>query len=97
MRWILAVCLIASVGALPAIDFVYCPDGCTNANRPQCAWQTDAGIGNGACGLCVNAVAVHGAVMPVQPIDRLTRLGTPAAFDPASIPPHSIDRPPRHS
>jgi hypothetical protein len=82
---------------LPAIDFVYCPDGCTDTNRAQCAWQSDVASANGVCGLCVNAVAVRCAMMPVQPVQRLTPIGATAVFDLASIPPHAIDRPPRRS
>jgi hypothetical protein len=97
VRRLFAICAIASVGVLPAIDFVYCPDGCTDTNRAQCAWQSDVASAIGACGLCVNAVAVHCAVMPVQPVQRLTPLGAAAVFDLASILPDAIDRPPRHS
>jgi hypothetical protein len=91
----LAIWAIASLGVLPAIDFVYCPDGCTETNLARSAWQTDVAAANGACGLCVNAVAVRCALIPVQPVQRLTPLGTTAVFDLASIPPDSIDRPPR--
>ena len=97
VRRLFAICAIASLGVLPAIDFVYCPDGCTDTHPAQGAWQTDVASANGACGLCVNGVAVPCAVMPVQRVQRLTPLGTTAVFDLASIPPDAIDRPPRRS
>jgi hypothetical protein len=97
VRRLFAICAIASLGVLPAIDFVYCPDGCTDTNRAQSAWRTDVASATGACGLCVNAVAVHCTVMPVQPVQRLTPLETTTVFDLAWIPPDVIDRPPRRS
>jgi hypothetical protein len=92
-----AICLIVAFGALPAIDAVYCPDGCTDANQPRCVWQTDASCVNGACGLCINGVAVHAAFASVDAVQRLTATRTVVTFGLISIPPRAVDRPPRRS
>jgi hypothetical protein len=90
-----ACSLAVFLAILPAIDSVACPDGCTDAGRIECGWQTEASPTLDACGLCLNAVAVRCAVSPVEPVQRVTPGGSFAVFHLLSFPPRSLDRPPR--
>jgi len=94
MRASLAVWLLLLIVALPAIDFVYCPDGCSDSNR-SATWHTHETSADRLCGLCVNAVAVHRALAALDPIARAVSLPLVIVPDDVSIPPRSIDRPPR--
>jgi hypothetical protein len=95
MRKPLAVWLLLLIVALPAIDSVYCPDGCTDSSRSAHGWHADEAPGRHACGLCVNAVAVHRAVVTGEPTHRFIPLPSALALDDVSILLRSIDRPPR--
>jgi hypothetical protein len=88
---------MATFSVLPAIDAVYCPDGCTDANQPRCTWQANVCGASGSCGLCINAVALHCALVSVDAVERLTVIGTTVAFGLVSVPPRAVDRPPRRS
>ena len=91
----LAICLLLLTVVLPAIDIVYCPDGCTENNRSAAAWHTNEVSTGQACGLCVNAVAVHSSVVVVEPAQRFIPLPSVIPPESVSIPLQSIDRPPR--
>jgi hypothetical protein len=95
MRRPFAIWLLLLTVALPAIDSVYCPDGCTDGSRSATGWHVDEAPECEACGLCVNAVAVHGAVATGQPAQRFIPLSSALALENVSIPLRSIDRPPR--
>jgi hypothetical protein len=96
MRASLAVWLLLLTVALPAIDFLYCPDGCTDTNR-SATWHTHETSANRLCGLCVNAVAVHRAVVALDPRPRAIALPLAIVPDDVAIPLRSIDRPPRRA
>jgi hypothetical protein len=91
----LAVWLLLLIVALPAIDSVYCPDGCTDSSRSASGWHADEASDRQACGLCVNAVAVHRAVVTGEPTQRFIPLPSALALENVSSPLRSIDRPPR--
>jgi hypothetical protein len=91
----LAVWLLLLTVALPAIDSVYCPDGCTDSGRSAMSWHADEASDRQACGLCLNAVAVHRAVVTCEPTQRFIGLPPAIPLENASIPRRSIDRPPR--
>lgn len=91
----LAIWLLLLIVALPAIDSVYCPDGCTDSGRSATRWHADEASDQQACGLCVNAVAVHRAVVTGEPAYAFIPLPSALAFEDLSIPLRSIDRPPR--
>jgi hypothetical protein len=91
----LAVWLLLLIVALPAIDSVYCPDGCTDSNRAATAWHADEASDRQACGLCLNAVAVHCAVVTGEPAQQFILLPSALALENVSIPLPSIERPPR--
>jgi len=92
----LTICLIVAFSVLPGVDAVYCPDGCTDIDHAQCAWQSNVGSAI-SCGLCVNAFAVHRTPAALDTVQRLTTFFTAAGLDFVSIPPRDIDRPPRRS
>jgi hypothetical protein len=91
----LAVWLLLLIVALPAIDSVYCPDGCTDSSRSATGWHPDEASERQGCGLCVNAVAVHRAVVVGEPTERFIPLASALALENVSSPLRSIDRPPR--
>jgi hypothetical protein len=95
MRKPLAVWLLLLIVALPAIDSVYCPDGCTDSSRSAPGWHADEAPDHHACGLCLNAVAVHPAVVTGEPIQQFIPLPSALPLENVSIPLRSIDRPPR--
>jgi hypothetical protein len=95
MRTPFALWLFVLIVALPAIDSVYCPDGCTDSSRAAYGWHADGPSDRQACGLCVNAVAVHRAVVTGEPTQRFIPLPTAIPLESASVPRRSIDRPPR--
>jgi hypothetical protein len=82
---------------LPAIDLVYCPDGCTDADRTSYGWQRDGASRGDTCGLCVNAVAVTSGWTYSPPARRLQTVVAILAPGFLSALPRSIDQPPRHS
>ena len=88
-------CVVSLMAILPALDVVYCPDGCGNANRPECAWHADTASTSESCGLCLNGIAVRCSVVRVDPVRRLIPIPVDPASDLVSIPPRSLDRPPR--
>jgi len=94
MRAPLAVWLLLVIVALPAIDFVYCPDGCTAPNR-SASWHTHETSADRLCGLCLNAVSVHRAIAALNHIPRAMALALAIVPDDVSIPLRPIDRPPR--
>jgi hypothetical protein len=95
MRTPLAIWLLVLTVALPAIDSVYCPDGCTDSSRTAPGWRSGEAPDSQACGLCVNAVAVHRAVVTGEPTQRFIPLPPASPLENASIPRRTIDRPPR--
>jgi hypothetical protein len=97
MRGPLAVWLLLLTVALPAIDSVYCPDGCTDGSRSATGWHADDASDCQPCGLCVNAVGVHRAVVTGEPTQRFIPLASGLALENVSIPLRSIDRPPRRA
>jgi hypothetical protein len=97
MRESLAIWLLLLTVALPAIDSVYCPDGCTDSSRSAMSWHADEAADSQSCGLCVNAVAVHRAVAIGEPTQRFIPLASALALEDVSIPLRSIDRPPRRA
>jgi hypothetical protein len=82
--------------ALPAIDFVSCPDGCSDSNR-SATWHTHELSTDRLCGLCLNGVSVHPAVAALHPIARVMALPLAIIPDDVSIPLRQIDRPPRRT
>jgi hypothetical protein len=97
MRGPIAIWLLLLTVALSAIDSVYCPDGCTDGGRSAIGWHADEGSDRQACGLCVNAVAVHRAVVTGEPTQQFLALPPAIPLENASIPRRSIDRPPRRA
>jgi hypothetical protein len=95
MRQSLAIWLLSLIVALPAIDLVYCPDGCTDANGSAAVWHTDDASAQQACGLCLNAVAVDCSIVTAEPAQRFIQLSPAIALDHVSISLRSVDRPPR--
>ena len=95
MRRPVAVSLLLLIVALPAIDFVCCPDGCTDGSRSATGWHADQASDRQACGLCLNAVAVHCAVVTGEPAQQNIPLPSALALQNVSIPLPSIERPPR--
>jgi hypothetical protein len=94
VRTMLAACLLVLIATLPAIDLIYCPDGCAEAGRARSEWQSDVSPA-GACGLCLNGVAVSIAPPSVMPVRRFQPGIVTFAISPASIFPRVIDQPPR--
>jgi len=97
VRTTIAMCLLLLIFTLPAIDLVYCPDGCTDADRTSYGWQSDGASRGDTCGLCVNAVAVTSGWTYSPPARRLQTVVAILASGFLSALPRSIDQPPRHS
>jgi hypothetical protein len=95
MRRPFAIWLLLLTVALPAIDSVYCPDGCTDSSPSAAGSHVDDASDCHACGLCENAVAVHRAVVTGEPTQRFIPLPPASPLENASIPRRSLDRPPR--
>jgi hypothetical protein len=89
--------LLALIVLLPAVDAVFCPDGCAEAGRTRCAWQTDLSAAADGCGLCVNGVAVHGAPPYIAPSQRIQAARAPRAIGAVLTVSRPIDQPPRRS
>jgi hypothetical protein len=98
VRRALVVCLLVLIAVLPAIDIVYCPDGCADAgDRARCTWQNDVSGQIDGCGLCVNGLAVSSPAPYVAPVQRIQPWPAPPATDFVGTIPRPIDQPPRHS
>src|SRR6266542_367749 len=95
VRRLAARCLLVLLVVLPGIDSAYCPDGCTDATRSAGGSNTEARPASDSCGLCLNGVAVHCDVAVVEPVERFTNVAPRVTFALISIPPPSLDRPPR--
>jgi hypothetical protein len=95
MKRVCAVALFALIAVLPAIDAVYCPDGCTDADRDAPSCQANASGAHGDCGLCVNAVAVQFAIPRVAPLSHPIAIEKPSPTMIVKIAPRLVDRPPR--
>ena len=95
VRRLCVACLFVLMALLPALDTVYCSDGCADASRTQCSWQTDAAA-NG-CGLCLNGLAV--STPPPHAMATRRTQPAPAPRLGGLIPsiPRPIDQPPRRS
>jgi hypothetical protein len=96
VRRAIAVYLFAVLAGLPAVDFVYCPDGCAEAGASQHALQGGASADHdGCCGFCLNGIAVSQAALHLLPARRL-RIVAPFVAPPflSSAPP-ALERPPR--
>jgi hypothetical protein len=89
--------LLALMTVLPVVDIVYCPDGCTEAGRTACAWQSAAAAQADGCGLCLNGVAVSSPAPYVAPVQRIHPLPAPRACGLVRAVPRPIDQPPRRS
>ena len=98
VRRIVLVCLLTLMAVLPAIDVVYCPDGCTDAGRTQSAWHGHVvGHAGSGCGVCMNGVAVSSPAPYVAPAQRTQSLAAPRARRPVRTMPRQVDQPPRRS
>jgi hypothetical protein len=98
VRTVSVLLLVVVMAVLPAVDVVFCPDGCADAGRTRCAWQgglsTAAG---GACGLCLNGLAV---APPLSHLVAIHRIQSAVASLVNTAPltfPRPIDQPPRRS
>lgn len=91
-----AIVLLALLVALPAMDAVSCPDGCTDAVHAHASLETVVHA-SGACGFCLNALAVHADWPILVSITRLAVLFAVPASHASSLAPPSIDRPPRRA
>ena len=96
MRRTVAILIVALFGALPVIDTVACPDGCTDATHSTASWER---VENGAvvasCGLCLNAFFIHRTVMGVTRSERLVLTIVAGVIDSSTAAPHIVERPPR--
>ncbi len=88
--------LLTLVVALPAMDALSCPDGCTDAVHAHASLETVVHA-SGSCGFCLNALAVHGDWPNLVSITRLVVLSAVPASHVSSLAPPSIDRPPRRA
>jgi len=97
VRRFFVACLFVLMALLPAVDSVYCADGCADAGRTRCAWQTDVSAGADGCGLCLNGLAVSSPPPHIVPARRIQP--ALAAVISSLIPaiPRPIDQPPRRS
>ena len=91
-----AIVLLTLVVALPAMDALSCPDGCTDAVHAHASLETVVHA-SGSCGFCLNALAVHGDWPNLVSITRLAVLSAVPASHVSSLAPPSIDRPPRRA
>ena len=97
MRRLITAFLLVLIAGLPAIDVLYCPDGCTDGGRPALTSNTDEAANEQGCGLCTNAVAVHSPVMTTEPRQEFVPLYEAIAPANPAISLRSIDRPPRRA
>jgi hypothetical protein len=95
MQRIAVAYLLAVLALLPAVDVVYCPDGCGSATRSPSVCQTARTSTDDGCGFCLNAVAISQPPLYVPPVRRhqsVVSLIVPSFV--ASAPP-ALERPPR--
>jgi hypothetical protein len=95
MNRTVAACLLAISALLPAIDVVYCPDGCGDDARTPCAWQVAAVSSHDDCGICLNGVAISQPPLYLPPVRRhhvVDPFITPSFVSSA---PSALERPPR--
>ena len=97
LRKICAACLFVLMAMLPAIDTVYCPDGCSDAGRAWSTWQRDVATAAGGCGLCLNGVAVSSPAQYSPPTRRVQPVPTAHLGSFVLTVPRPIDQPPRRS
>jgi len=93
---VVSIVLLILLVALPAMDVVSCPDGCTDVTHGCASLETGVHA-SGSCGFCPNALAVHGGWPILVGIARLAALSAAPASRVLSLAPPSIDRPPRCS
>ncbi|HEV8209802.1 MAG TPA: hypothetical protein VGP77_06755 [Vicinamibacterales bacterium] len=97
MRRLCVPCLFVLMVLLPAVDSVYCADGCADAGRTRCAWQTDVSAAADGCGLCLNGLAVSSPPPPIVPTRRIQPAPAPRISGLIPSIPRPIDQPPRRS
>jgi hypothetical protein len=97
VRRLFVACLLALLALLPAVDSVYCPDGCSDSGRTRYAWQTDVSAAADGCGLCLNGVAVSSPPQHVAPAQRIHPAPEPRMNGAVLSIPRPIDQPPRLS
>lgn len=93
---VVSIVVLILLIALPAIDAVSCPDGCTDVAHGRASIETGVHA-SGSCGFCLNALAVRGDWPTLTGIARLARLSAVPASHVLSLAPPPIDRPPRRS
>jgi hypothetical protein len=97
VRRLCFACLLVLMALLPAVDSVYCADGCADAGRTRCAWQSDISAAADGCGLCLNGLAVSSPPPHVVTTRRIQPAPAPRVSGLMSAIPRPIDRPPRRS
>jgi hypothetical protein len=91
------VSLLVLMALLPAVDIVCCADGCADAGRTRCAWQTDISAAADGCGLCLNGVAVGSPRPHIGPTRRIQPAPAPRISGLIPSITRPIDQPPRRS
>jgi len=97
VRRLCVACLLVLIALLPPVDIVCCADGCADAGRTRCAWQTDISAAADGCGLCLNGLAVSSPPPNVVGMRRLQPAPAPGVSSLISAIPRPIDQPPRRS
>ena len=95
MRALAAVVLLAALVAVPPLDLISCPDGCTDSSATTRMPKEGSCRHQAGCGACQNGLALHIDAIRAEPVLELipvTDLQKPRG---ASVRPQSIDPPPK--